>query len=398
MKFRPASVFVMLLVCLEGHSLFSEEKLGFDQEVRPSVTKEEAQEVTGVDIESSIERGVNFLVESQNKNGSWGSARRTKGLNIYAPVPSAHDGFRLGSSALALSALIESGLSAEREDVAGAILKGGQHLIEELPQLKRGSGDALYNVWAHAYGMRALGQLYRLEPFADDQESIIAAIQQQIGRLERFESVSGGWGYYDFQAQAARPSSSPNSFTTATCLVALKSVEDLPGITIPERLIKRAVASIQRQRKSDFTYLYGEYLRRVPMYGINRPAGSLARSQACNVALYRYGDESVTVEVIDQWLERFFKRHGWLDIGRKRPRPHEAWFAVAGYFYYYGVYYASHAIQELPAEDQLKHKNRLAYLLLKRQETNGSWWDFPLYSYHEAYGTGYAVMALSRCR
>ena len=49
---------------------------------------------SGEAIEESIRRGVNFLLARQNKNGSWGSARNTKGLNITAPVPGAHHAFR----------------------------------------------------------------------------------------------------------------------------------------------------------------------------------------------------------------------------------------------------------------------------------------------------------------
>ena len=45
-------------------------------------------------IDGSIERGVEFLLKVQNKNGSWGSAHNTKNLNIYAPVPGAHHAFR----------------------------------------------------------------------------------------------------------------------------------------------------------------------------------------------------------------------------------------------------------------------------------------------------------------
>ena len=37
-------------------------------------------------VEKSIERGVYFLIGNQNKDGSWGSPRNTKGLNIYAPT------------------------------------------------------------------------------------------------------------------------------------------------------------------------------------------------------------------------------------------------------------------------------------------------------------------------
>ena len=33
-------------------------------------------------IQSAIDRGIQFLIEDQNENGSWGSATRTKGLNI----------------------------------------------------------------------------------------------------------------------------------------------------------------------------------------------------------------------------------------------------------------------------------------------------------------------------
>ena len=61
------------------------------------------------------------------------------------------------------------------------------------------------------------------------------------------------------------------------------------GVTFPERLAKKAIASIIRQQKPDFSYAYGEYLRMMPMHPINRPGGSLGRSQACNLALRMYG-------------------------------------------------------------------------------------------------------------
>ncbi|MBM4042968.1 MAG: hypothetical protein FJ290_31145, partial [Planctomycetes bacterium] len=70
-------------------------------------------------IEQSIQRGVGFLLASQSKDGSWGSARRTKGLNIYAPVPGSHQAFRAAVTALCVSALIEVG--DQRPEVAWAI-------------------------------------------------------------------------------------------------------------------------------------------------------------------------------------------------------------------------------------------------------------------------------------
>ena len=37
-------------------------------------------------------------------------------------------------------------------------------------------------------------------------------------------------------------------------------------------------------------------------------------------------------------------------------------------------------------------------VLIALQEKDGSWWDFPLYDYHQQYGTAFALMSLHRCR
>jgi hypothetical protein len=110
-----------------------------------------------------------------------------------------------------------------------------------------------------------------------------------------------------------------------------------------------------------------------------------------------WGDEGITDEVLEEWLTRLGERNGWLSIGRKRPVPHEAWAQVAGYFYYYGHYYAALCIEDLPPEKAAIHQNMLAGVILDLQEKDGSWWDFPFYSYHQPYGTAFAVMTLLRC-
>ena len=109
-------------------------------------------------IEKSIKRGIEFLIEDQNSNGSWGSPTRTKALNIYAPVPGAHHAFRTATTALCVSALIETGSS----DPAAlkSLQKGEQWLLENLANLRRATGDAIYNVWGHAYSIQALVRMH----------------------------------------------------------------------------------------------------------------------------------------------------------------------------------------------------------------------------------------------
>jgi hypothetical protein len=182
----------------------------------------------------------------------------------------------------------------------------------------------------------------------------------------------------------------------AAALIAMHEAESI-GVEVNQKTVDRAVKATLRQQKPDFTYLYGEYLDQTPMMGINRPAGSLGRSQACNAALRIWGDTKITDNVLKNWLYRLYVRNGWLGIGRKRPVPHESWFQVAGYFYYFGHYYAGLCVEMLPAEEQGPYQSHLANIILQYQETDGSWWDYPMYGYHKPYGTAFAIMTLHRC-
>ena len=111
-----------------------------------------------------------------------------------------------------------------------------------------------------------------------------------------------------------------------------------------------------------------------------------------------WGDKQVTDAVVETWLDRLFARELWLDLGRKRPIPHESWFQVAGYFFYYGHYYAGRCIDLLPPEKRPPLHDQLAQVLLRLQQPDGSWWDFPMYDYHQQYGTAFALMSLGRCK
>ena len=109
------------------------------------------------ELQDSIKRGVDWLLQDQNKDGSWGSATRTKGLNIYAPIPGAHHAFRAAVTSLSISALIRS--EDDRPEVHEAIRKAEVYLEQKLATVRRAELDALYNVWAHAYAIEALVDL-----------------------------------------------------------------------------------------------------------------------------------------------------------------------------------------------------------------------------------------------
>src|SRR5262249_36518942 len=313
------------------------------------------------ELQAAIDRGIAFLLKDQNKHGSWGTATRTKGLNIYAPVPGAHHAFRTAVTAMGISALIEVG--GDRSDVRKAIERAEEYLFKELPRVRRAEPMAIYNVWTHGYGIQALVHMYnRLPADKERQRKITELIRMQYDYLTRYESVEGGWGYYDFGAQTQRPDASSTSFVNAAVLEAFYEAKQI-GVPPPEKVTKRAVEQVQFQRKPDFSYLYGTYLRWMPMMPINRPGGSVGRSTAYRLRRRLWGDKKITDEVLKIWLDRLITRNGWLDLGRKRPIPHESYFQVAGYFYYFGHYYAALCIEQLKRAERPFYQDHLGQIM-----------------------------------
>jgi hypothetical protein len=361
----------------------------------PNLRPKPPEPVSPAKLEEAIRKGVDHLVTTQNKDGSWGSPSLKGGVAIYADIGS-HHAFGVAVTAMAISALIETG--GDRADVRRAIERGEANLFAELPKVRRDTPILIYNVWTHAYGIQALVRMHgRLPNDAERQTRIKDLIRDQYEKLARFESAEGGWGYYDFNVGSQRPTSSSTSFVNAAVLVAMHEGNKL-GVRPPEKVLKRAIHATQIQRQPNGTYLYGTYLKDRPTHEINLPGGSLGRTQACNLALYCWGDDKVTHGDFTEWLDRLITRNGWLSLGRKRPIPHESYFAVAGYFFYFGHYYAALTIQQLPAGERPFYQDHLAKLLMDLQEDDGSWWDYPFYSFHKPYGTSFALMSLAACR
>lgn len=358
-----------------------------------------ADSVTPAAVAASITRGVDYLLAKQNPNGSWGGPHRTKGLNIYAPLPGAHDAFLAGASGLALSGLIDA--RDPRKEADAVAVKGEKWMFDKLSLLRRADPTTTYNAWGHAYGLRAISRLYQRAAQDPAKQSALKILaQQQVDLANRYQDLNGGWGYLDVfdDLQTQKPTGITTSFTSATVLLAMHEARETMGVKLDQKVVDSTLASVRLQQFPDFSYAYSHSHRLSPQGEINRRNGSLARSQACNAVLRAFGDPKITDQVLGTWGENFIEFEKWLDHGRKKPVPHESTFKISGYFYYYGVYYFTVAARNLPKDQQQLLAKGLARIILTRQENDGSWWDYPLYDYQQAYGTGYALMALAWCR
>lgn len=345
------------------------------------------------DVEVAIRRGVAYLVGAQKENGAWGSTAPTLYLDIYAPVPSSFPAFQVATTALAVTALVEAG--GDLPGAEEARRRGADFLIEH-HAVKRTSPDSVYNVWSHLYALEAFCRLYEREKDEERRRRLRKAAAEAMALMLKYESVDGGWGYYD-DYQTKTPGHWTTSFTTAAGLVALKAAKDC-SFPVPERLVTRGVKVLEMLRFPNNAFAYAIDHRLWPQGGINQVKGSLARTPACLLALDDFKQGSVELAHWRKALDDLEREGRFLRIARKYPFPHEAWYANSGYFCFFGYRYASEVIARLPEEERPARREQIRKKLLPLQEKDGSWWDYQFYGYHKPYGTAYVLMALSRCR
>jgi hypothetical protein len=333
-------------------------------------------------VDASIHRGVQFLEQSQQPEGFWGTGLETRGLEIYSMVPGSHDAFRVATTSLCIMALREAGETQAHDKALEWLINHGE--------ARRDDGALLYNIWAHIYATQALA----IEMRHNKDPRIKAAAQKHSADLGKYSSYTGGWNYYDFDAHTQLDSLGATSFGTAAGLVALFDARK-SGLDVPQRMIDLAQHRLEECRLPNGVYLYGSDYKYMPTLPAHFERGAVGRTQPANYALLLWGSKKVTDADGVAGLELFWKDHPSLEIGRKRPWPHEAFYQTSGYYYYFDHYYATLLIE------RLKSKNDASLMInniLSHQEEDGSWWDYAMWDYHKPYGTAFAVMTLIRAQ
>jgi prenyltransferase/squalene oxidase-like repeat protein len=363
-------------------ALFLCAAIGCAQQKPPVPT---TQTVYARPIDQAISDGVAFLESSQNPDGSWGTGTVSHGNEIVASVPGSHEAFRVAVTSLCVMALREAG-EKEAHD------RGVEYLLSHF-DVRRADAELIYNVWAHTYIVQALAA----ESRSNSDPRIRQVIQFHLDRMARYETYVGGWNYYDFSAGTQQPSMEPTSFGTAAGLVALHEAQQA-GFDVDPKMIQRCMRRLEEMRLPNGACLYGGDYKYLPLLPADTPRGSAGRAVAVDYALNLFGSPKVNESACRAGLDLFIQEHAALEMGRKRPYPHESWYQVSGYYYYFDHYYAARLLSQLDPQYRRQYALQLMQFILPHQEPDGSWWDYPMWDYHKPYGTAFAIMTLLRCK
>ena len=345
-----------------------------------------------VDLQTALQGGVDWLLANQAKDGTWGSHHSPRPIEVLCDVPGSHQSFRVATTSLCVMALEQS--RVKTPEVKQAISRGIDALLAQ-HDVKRPSGLEHYTTWGLGYGLQAFGEHLKAHPDDPRKKQIHAACKTMVQRLKKHQCLDGGWGYLSLdEVPTFQPSFTSMSFTTATMLIGLSRAMEV-GVEVPEEMVKRAVASIARCETRAKAFTYGEIWRMNPLGSVNNIKGAACRGPGNMEAMALFGKEWSD----GRWshaLHALLVEHTRFQIaGIRRPIPHESHYGVSGYFYLFGHYYASLAMKRLPEAKRKRFEPELLKAVLLCREPDGSFWDYPLYSYHKPYGTAYAIMALA---
>jgi hypothetical protein len=340
---------------------------------------------------ASLERSLRFVVESQHADGSWAGSAPDSVMELGFS-PETYYTWQLAAIELALMSLMQ----CEETPARRASLERGMEWFCTTRLPARGSDWDVDYMWPALYGGVCANTALRDPRFADAawQKKIDARGREFMEMLVRNQTHDGGWGYYDDPPFTQRPKWA-TSFATAVVIDVLADAHRR-GWYEDAALRTRAVEYIRGCALPGGAYEYD--LNPLPRITggehINSVKGSLGRIQICNWVLRRAQTPWVTDDKIRDGVAAFFEHHRFLDVARMRPVPHEAYYANAGYFYFFGHYYCALAINELPAAEREAWHAKLRPHVVKCQYDDGSTSDFLHSRYDILASTAYAAMAL----
>ena len=310
-------------------------------------------EGVSAEIEASIRRGAEYLVRTQNADGSWNN------MGGWGRYPTA-------MTALAGTALLATGSTASRGPRAPAIRKAADFLIHAASTVHTGliatPDERGRSMHGHGYAMLFLAEVFGNQKQARRQQQLHDTLVRAVRLTERSQSRAGGWLYTPEQ-------DADEGSVTVTQIQALRAARNA-GIFVNPATIRRAVKYLEQSANPDGGIRYSL----LSSWG-SRPA----ITAAAVATLYNAGeyDSPLAAKCL-----AYCDRNIAVDSGR-------GW-GVWGHYYYTHLYLAQAKYQQ-GGEDWKRYYRAISRKLLGMQKSDGSWLGDGVGS---SYGTAIALTVL----
>jgi len=301
----------------------------------------------------AVERGLRWLAEHQNEDGSWTGAIGFK-LNQNYEVERAGKP-HVGVTALAGMAFLAGGHLPGRGEFGETISKATEFVVASVDENSgfiSANGSRMYS---HAFGTLYLAEVVGMMQRAD----VRGKLQRAVDLIVTSQNDYGSWRYEPFAVES-------DMSITVCQLMALRAARNI-GIKVPRSTIDRAVRYVQgsyvaRDEPNMFFYHDGYYFLRRGSFKYQKQENtrsSFALTAAGIASLYNagvYSDDRLreSLDVLE---------HSYDLLESKRTH----------YFYWYGHYYAVQAMYVAGDPWWTRYYTRIRKDLLAAQARDGRW-------------------------
>ncbi len=283
-------------------------------------------------------KALEWLASRQNSDGSWSEGRYPHNTAI---------------TSFALLAFLSQGHLPNEGLYGPEVAKGARFLLASARSDGYLAGTRGGNMYGHAMATLALAELWGMNGDKDIKPVLTKAVNLIVG----CQNPEGGWRY------EPRPTGADISVTIMQ-VMALRAAKN-SGLHVPDETLRRAIAYIKRcynRHAGGFAYQPGS-------------APGFART-AAGVCVLQLTGEYKAAEI--PGASTFLKQ-------RAGERQH----------FWYGHYYASHAMHQVGGKEWEDWYKRIGDTFLPTQTADGSWSGRDRFEVGPVYQTSIAVIILS---
>ncbi len=291
------------------------------------------------ELQAAVNRGLKYLVDQQQPDGSFGAERY---------------GRHVGITALACIAFMSQGSLPGRGLYGPQVERGLTFILDSVHENGLISADTSHGpMYGHGFATLFLAEVYGQTHDSRCHEALIKAVRLIIGA----QNAEGGWRYQPVPTEA-------DVSVTICQVMALRAARNA-GVKVPKETIDKAVDYVRRCQNADGGF----------RYMLNQGNSAFPRSAAGVATLYYAG--IYTDQAIDRGLNYLMTELP----GTGRNTPH----------YFYGHYYAVQAMYMAGGRFWRQWFPAIRKELLEKQdEATGSWEG----QAGRAYGTSMALIIL----